>query len=121
MNDDTRAAHAQHLRELIARDKNHPCVVMWCIANEPASQEDGAREYFEPLVALTRELDPTPPGHDRQRDVRDIRDRPIVDLFDVVCLNRYYGWYVATGDLAAAEQHLQGDCRRGPRSTTSRS
>ena len=40
-NANTQAAHAQHLRELIARDKNHPCVVMWCIANEPASNEDG--------------------------------------------------------------------------------
>ena len=51
MNDATRDAHAQAIRELIARDKNHPSVVMWCIANEPASSEQGSREYFEPLVA----------------------------------------------------------------------
>ena len=34
---------------------------MWSITNEPASNEPGAREYFEPLVNLTRELDPTRP------------------------------------------------------------
>ena len=61
MNDQTRTAHAAGIRDLIARDKNHPSVIMWCIANEPASSEEGAREYFEPLVALTRELDATRP------------------------------------------------------------
>ena len=52
------APHAQHLRELMTRDRNHPSVVMWSIANEPASNEEGAREYFEPLVELARELVP---------------------------------------------------------------
>jgi beta-glucuronidase len=107
----TREAHAQHLRELIERDKNHPSVVMWCLANEPASNEEGAREYFAPLVDLARELDPTRPltytavmfahaGNDR-----------IADLFDVLGINRYYGWYLFTGDLATAEQYLEKDLR----------
>src|SRR5690606_27551582 len=48
INDATRAAHARAIRELIARDKNHPSVVLWCLANEPSSHEEGAREYFEP-------------------------------------------------------------------------
>ena len=46
----TKEQHANVIRELIARDKNHPCVVMWSIANEPASQEEGAHDYFQPLV-----------------------------------------------------------------------
>ena len=33
----------------------------------------------------------------------------IIDLFDVVSMNRYYGWYIATGDLDVAEMYLQGD------------
>ena len=33
----------------------------------------------------------------------------IVDLFDVVCLNRYFGWYEHTGDLEAAEIALEAD------------
>ena len=36
------------------------------------------------------------------------RDR-IADLFDVLSLNRYYGWYVDNGDLAAAEQKLEAE------------
>lgn len=54
----TREHHTQMIRELIARDKNHPCVVMWSIANEPASEEEGAYEYFQPLVQLARDRDP---------------------------------------------------------------
>jgi beta-glucuronidase len=111
INDKTRDAHAQAIRELIARDKNHPSVVMWSIANEPASNAEGAREYFEPLIALTRELDSSRPltsvnvmlaSHDTDR---------IADLLDVMCLNRYWGWYVDTGDLVSAEKHLEDDLR----------
>lgn len=107
----TREAHARHLRELVARDKNHPSVVMWCLANEPSSSEEGAREYFEPLVALARELDPTRPLSYTAVMFASSRNDLIADLFDVVCLNRYYGWYVATGDLAAAETYLETDLR----------
>lgn len=31
---------------------------MWVVANEPASHEEGAHEYFEPLVKLYKDLDP---------------------------------------------------------------
>lgn len=107
MNDRTRESHAQGIRELIARDANHPSVVMWCIANEPASAEDGVREYFEPLVQLTRELDPSRPVTFANQGAARYDNDLIVDLFDVICLNRYFGWYETTGDLVAAEKALE--------------
>ncbi|MGN9846057.1 beta-glucuronidase [Nonomuraea sp. H19] len=107
----TREAHAQAIRELIARDKNHPSVVMWCIANEPASNEDGAREYFQPLVELTRKLDPTRPVSYAAVIFATHENDRLADLFDVLCINRYYGWYIATGDLATAETYLEHDLR----------
>ncbi|WP_422933287.1 beta-glucuronidase [Sinomonas sp. P47F7] len=109
LNDQTQAAHAQHIRELVARDKNHPSVVMWCVANEPSSNEDGAREYFEPLISLTRELDPTRPVTIANVMFASAETDLVSDLLDVICLNRYYGWYVATGDLATAERYLESD------------
>jgi beta-glucuronidase len=111
VNDQTQAAHAQALRELIARDKNHPSVVMWSIANEPDSGVDGAREYFEPLATLTRELDPTRPITFVNVMLATFEQDRIADLFDVLCLNRYYGWYVDNADLATAEQHLEDELR----------
>ncbi|MFF1883073.1 beta-glucuronidase [Pseudarthrobacter sp. NPDC058196] len=110
-NHDTQAAHAQHLREVIARDKNHPSVVMWSIANEPASNEEGAREFFEPLVHLARELDPTRPLTYAAVMFATFQNDKIADLFDVLSINRYYGWYVFTGDLTTAERYLERDLR----------
>lgn len=110
-NEHTRASHEQHLRELIQRDKNHPSVVMWCIANEPASNEEGAREYFEPLVKLTRDLDPTRPLTYSAVMLAHSKNDKIADLFDVICVNRYYGWYVFTGDMETAEDYLEADLK----------
>ncbi|MBM6615719.1 beta-glucuronidase [Desemzia sp. RIT804] len=104
----TTEAHEQILRELIARDKNLACVVLWSIANEPALHEEGAREYFEPLINLTKELDP----QNRPVTIVNIQmstpDKDLVaDLLDVIALNRYYGWYFHTGDLKAGEKGLR--------------
>ena len=107
VNDVSREVHAQAIRELVARDKNHPSVVLWSIANEPESQTPESREYFEPLFALTRELDPTRPVGFANFALASHGKCLVSDLGDVLMLNRYYGWYVNTGDLAAAEQAWQ--------------
>jgi len=107
INDITQQAHRRAIQELIARDKNHPCVVLWSIANEPESITPEAYDYFAPLAEEARRLDPTRPigfanvmGSTPDVDV-------LTDLFDVVMLNRYYGWYAVPGDLAAAEIALE--------------
>jgi beta-glucuronidase len=61
VNDQTREVHAQAIRELVARDKHHPSVVLWSIANEPESDTEAAERYFRPLFELTRQLDLTRP------------------------------------------------------------
>lgn len=106
VDDRTLAAHLRVVRELIARDKNHPSVVAWSLANEPDTTDAGAREHFVPVVAEARALDPSRPvcfanvgGATPELDT-------VTDLFDLVCLNRYYGWYVDTADLATARVHL---------------
>ena len=109
VNDATRAVHRQAIRELVARDKNHPCVVLWSVANEPESNTPEARAYFEPLAAETRRLDPTRPvGFVNMMLAPPERD-VVSDLFDVVMLNRYYGWYEFPGDLASAERALEAE------------
>lgn len=111
INNKTQEAHKQAIRELISRDKNHASVVMWSIANEPASHEDGARAYFEPLAKLTRELDPSRPITFANVGTATYEKDQISDLFDVSCLNRYFGWYSQTGDLEEAEIALEKELR----------
>jgi beta-glucuronidase len=103
INDASREVHAQAIRELIARDRNHPSVVLWSIANEPESDTDAARRYFEPLFALTRELDPTRPVGFVNVMLAPHGTCRVSQFAHVIMLNRYYGRYVNTGDLAGAE------------------
>ncbi|WIG61088.1 MAG: beta-glucuronidase [Ktedonobacterales bacterium] len=109
----TQEQHAQAIRELIARDKNHPSVVMWSIANEPASDEEGAHEYFAPLAQMTRELDP----QKRPITIATVMTVTpdscrVTDLVDVVALNRYYGWYTQGGQLDVAKARLRAELTR---------
>lgn len=97
----TAGHHKEVIRDLVARDKNHACVVMWSIANEPDSGAEGAYDYFKPLFDLARELDP------QKRPCTlvsiQMKDAPgtdcTKDLSDVICLNRYYSWYSGGPDL----------------------
>lgn len=112
VNDETRAVHAQAIRELMARDKNHPSVVLWSIANEPESDTEGAEDYFKPLFELAKALDPTRPVGFVNVMLAPYGKCRVSQFGDVLMLNRYYGWYVNTGELKAAElaweEELQG-------------
>ncbi len=107
----TQEHHKDVIRDLISRDKNYACVVMWSIANEPDSAAEGAYEYFAPLYALARELDP------QKRPCTlvsvQMNTTPQTDcssrLSDVICLNRYYGWYFGAPDLEGPEKALRAE------------
>ncbi|MCD8143603.1 MAG: beta-glucuronidase [Clostridiales bacterium] len=96
--------HRDVLRDMIDRDKNHPSVVMWSIANEPDTEHfpQSAYDYFHPLYEQAHAQDP------QNRPVtlvccQNNYERDIITrTMDVVCLNRYYGWYNLSGDLDAA-------------------
>jgi beta-glucuronidase len=102
-NDATQDVHAQAIRELIARDKNHPSVVLWSIANEPESETAEAEDYFRPLFDVARQADPTRPVGFVNVMLAPHGKCRVSQFGDVLMLNRYYGWYVQTGDLEAAE------------------
>lgn len=100
--------HKQAINEMIERDHDHPSVVMWSVANEPASHEKGAHEYFAKIVDYAKQLDP------QKRPVTIVNigaadaDKDLVgDLVDVICLNRYYGWYDHLDNLKEAQNHLK--------------
>ena len=105
----TQEVHRLAIEELIARDKNHPCVVLWSLANEPESHTDAARDYFEPLFATARQADPSRPVGFVNMMFALPDTCTVTELADVVMVNRYYGWYVEPGDLDAAERGLEAE------------
>ncbi|MCI8443311.1 MAG: beta-glucuronidase [Provencibacterium sp.] len=91
--------HLQALEELITRDKNHACVIMWSLFNEPETTDEAAIPYFEAVFRRAHELD-------RQKRPRTF---PLImnslpescqcfSFSDVISLNRYYGWYLLGGN-----------------------
>ena len=89
--------HKVVITEMITRDRNHPSVLMWSLANEPQSGDPGAKQYFGALANFTR---PIAAG----RPITYVIDAGFssdqgIQFFDVVCINRYFGWYSQSGRL----------------------
>jgi beta-glucuronidase len=109
----------QDILELITRDKNHPSVIMWCLANEPTSNKfvnGGGADlpltddykakglaFFQDLFGYARTLDRARPF---TLTAMSATESSWADLSDVLCLNRYNGWYSHPGDAAAAQSLL---------------
>ncbi len=105
----------RQIRELIARDKNHPSTIIWNIANEPFAGEIGVNQpeaveagtrFFRQLNAEAHRLDPTRPTM-----LVGVMGGPPewLDIGDVVGINRYYGWYTHPGQLDAAVRVLEAE------------
>lgn len=109
IDDTTRDVHLAALRELILRDKNHPSVVMWSVANEPDTTEPASRPYFQALAGLARQLDKTRPVAFANVASATPDTDQVTDLFDVVLLNRYFGWYVDAGEVDVAAGKLEDE------------
>lgn len=111
----------QQIEEMITRDKNHPAVVMWCVANEPMPKGFGVgalgesnpameaanlpgKQFLDTEIARTRELDPTRPV-----TVVTVMGGPQswMEQCDVICMNRYWGWYTLGGQLEVARKMLE--------------
>ncbi|XP_007940715.1 beta-glucuronidase [Orycteropus afer afer] len=89
--------HLEVMEELVRRDKNHPAVVMWSVANEPTSFLKPAGYYFKTLIAHTKALDPSRPvTFVTNANYASDLGAPYVD---VICVNSYYSWYHDPGHL----------------------
>ena len=119
------AARSKQLRQdivdLVERDKNHPCVIMWSVANEPLLKpfqtvnpepQDAVAtgtKFFAPMFDLFRKLDETRPV-----TLVSLQGGPAdwVGLGDVICTNSYNGWYAVSGRLDDAAVALEQDVQK---------
>uniref|UniRef100_A0A8C6SAE6 Beta-glucuronidase n=1 Tax=Neogobius melanostomus TaxID=47308 RepID=A0A8C6SAE6_9GOBI len=77
--------------------QNHPSVVMWSVANEPAAEMPPADYYFRTLIKHTKALDPTRPVT-FITDSNYARDKG-APYVDVICVNSYFSWYHDPGHM----------------------
>ena len=110
VNDDTLAHHKDMLADMYNRDKNHPCVMMWSVANEAATHEEGAVPYFKEIIETMRSLDDTRPvtmvhttGPDGDK---------VSQWLDVICVNRYYEWYTDHSHLEVIGLQLENEMNK---------
>lgn len=92
-----RAHHLDTVRDMIVRDRNHACILMWSLGNEAATHEAAGVDQFTAAAQLARDLDPTRPLTIVECNYP--RHSKIGHLVDVISINRYYGWYLDSGDL----------------------
>lgn len=88
------------LNEMIMRDKNRASVILWSMANE--TPDTTARlKFISQLAQKARQLDNTrliTAALDTQSDSTGgkLIDDPLASVVDVIGVNSYCGWYVAT-------------------------
>ena len=117
VSDKTLAVHKECIRQMMARDKNHPSVVMVSIANEPDSWSKGAREYYKAVIDYTRTLTDLPLT--LALYCQKPEDDVVFDMLDIISLNRYYGWYMYRasggadhGELWDVERSMREEMQR---------
>jgi beta-galactosidase/beta-glucuronidase len=82
------------LREEIARDQNHPSVMVWSIGNENASRpKAGLQHYILEAVHMVRKLDPTRLIGIATSGFPSVELQDIYLNLDVLGINDYFGWY----------------------------
>jgi len=58
-NPKTEKLAVDNVKRMIDRDKNHPSVIMWCVANEPESDHPDVEGFFRALYKAAKQTDET--------------------------------------------------------------
>jgi beta-glucuronidase len=92
----------EQLREMIARDRNHPCVFSWGICNEIDGQNPPAAAFARRMYAEAKALDPTRLVTYASNSLEKTPAKDVAGLMDYIMWNEYYeSWYQGTpADMA---------------------
>ena len=96
----------EQLREMIARDRNHPSVVAWGLCNEIGGQNPPAYQFARRLLEEAKRLDPGRPCSYASNSLGSTLQRDVAGLMDFIEANEYYGTW-APGTAADAARYLE--------------
>jgi len=95
----------EQLREMIARDRNHPSVVIWGLCNEIDGQNPPAYRFAKRMLEEAKRLDPNRLCSYASNSLLEHPERDVAGLMDIIEANEYFGTW-APGTIEDLAQHL---------------
>jgi beta-galactosidase len=97
----------EQLREMVARDRNHPSVVVWGLCNEIGGQDPPARQFAKRMLAEAKRLDPSRLCSYASNSLAKTPELDAAGMMDIVEVNEYFGTW-DPGTVEALAKHLDG-------------
>jgi len=95
----------EQMREMIARDRNHPSLVMWGVCNEVGGQLPAAYQFAKRMLAEVKKLDPHRLCTYASNSLEKTPERDVAGLMDLIEMNEYVGTW-SPGNLETIGKYL---------------
>jgi beta-galactosidase len=95
----------EQLQEMIARDRNHPSIVVWGLCNEIDGKHPPAYQFAKRLLEEAKRLDPNRLCSYASNSLSETPERDVAGLMDFIETNEYFGSW-AQGPPEAVAKHL---------------
>jgi beta-glucuronidase len=103
----------EQLREMIARDRNHPCVFSWGLCNEVDGQNPVPQGFVRKMLHEAKRLDPARLCSYASNSLQSTPERDVAGEMDFIAWNEYYEtWY--GGDPGRMRENLEAIHRAFP-------
>ena len=111
--DDIMSNGLEQLREIVRRERNHPCVFSWGLCNEVGGQNPAARVFIREMLREAKHLDPRRLCSYASNSLQTTPENDVAGEMDFIEWNEYYEtWY--GGNVETMRKNLESIHRAFP-------